>query len=370
MEIKSFGSICSGVGMQEMAIKRVFKDIEMKYFSEIDKYAIKSYQAIHGDIRNLGDFTQATDIPYVDFVFASTPCQDFSVAGKQAGFEGMRGTLTFEWVKMLSKLKLENKLPKMIGFENVPAIMNKKFIDGFNIFKAQLEELGYNLFVDRLNAKDYGIPQNRNRVFMIGFLEKVNFEFPEKFELELRLKDILEEEVEEKFYLSEAQIKNITNSTFCQNTRRIQKKDWCDTLCARDYKDPKCVAVAASRGRNPLDPSDRTKGSPTVQRLEINRNGTSNCLTTVQKDNLVIEKYPIKIEIENLKHQSSTLRIRKLTPKECWRLMGIKDSDFEKAQELNSNSQLYKQAGNGIVVDVLEYIFREIKNKNRIKESE
>ncbi|NBL00316.1 MAG: hypothetical protein EOM50_20395 [Erysipelotrichia bacterium] len=107
--------------------------------------------------------------------------------------------------------------------------------------------------------------------------------------------------------------------------------------------DSKAVVIGASRGRNPENTSDRTTGSPTEQRLEINKNGTSNTITTVQKDNYAVElpKY----------------RIRKLTPKECWRLMGISDNDFEKAQEVNSNTQLYKQAGNAIVVDVLEAIF-------------
>lgn len=107
--------------------------------------------------------------------------------------------------------------------------------------------------------------------------------------------------------------------------------------------DSKAVVIGASRGRNPQNPNDRTAGSPLEQRLEINRNGTSNTITSVQKDNYAVEV--------------PDYRIRKLTPKECWRLMGISDEDFEKAQSVNSNSQLYKQAGNAIVVDVLEAIF-------------
>ena len=306
MEIKSFGSICSGVGMQEMAIKRVFPNVEIKYFAEIDKYAIASYKAIHGDIRNLGDFTQATDIPYVDFMFASTPCQDFSVAGKQAGFEGMRGTLTFEWVKMLSKLKSENKLPRIIGFENVPVISSERYSEGFDFFKTQLKDLGYNLCTNILDAKDYNLPQHRKRFFMIGFLGKKDFEFPKKVPLLLKVRDLLEVINDEKFYLTDKQVEHIKNSSYCQNTRRIQRKDWCDTLCARDYKDPKCIVTSKNR-------------------------------------------------------------VRKLVPKEYWRLMGIKDNDFEKVKELHSNSQLYKQAGNGIAVAVLEYIFKEIKKCEKTK---
>ena len=104
--------------------------------------------------------------------------------------------------------------------------------------------------------------------------------------------------------------------------------------------------IVVSRGRNPENPSDRTPGSPTEQRLEPNSQGLCNTLTTVQKDNYVVEP--------------PQLRIRKLTPKDCWRLMGFDDADFEKAAKHNSNSQLYKQAGNSIVVDVLYYIFREM----------
>lgn len=114
--------------------------------------------------------------------------------------------------------------------------------------------------------------------------------------------------------------------------------------------DSKRVVIAASRGRNPQNPSDRTAGSPTEQRLEINQNGTSNTITSVQKDNYAVEV--------------PDYRIRKLTPKECWRLMGISDKDFEKAQLVNSNSQLYKQAGNAIVVDVLEAIFGRLYETN------
>lgn len=356
MEISSFGSICSGIGTQEMAIKRVFPDIDIKYYSEIDKYSINSYKAIHGEVKNLGDFTKATDIPYVDFMFASTPCQDFSMAGKQAGFEGMRGTLTFEWVKMLKMLRQTNKLPKVIGFENVPSIMNKKFIKGFNLFQFQLKELGYNLFIQKLNSKDFNVPQSRNRVFLVGFLDRAYFSFPNTIGLNLKLKDVLEETVDEKFYLSAKQAERIHTTNYEMGQRRIQKKDWCDTLCARDFKDPKCIVEKKktfvstkykdfidNKGYipklfNPYNSKEVDKISPTL---------TTQCGSTTSSATVLKYEPP--------------LRIRKLTPKECWRLMGMKDSDFEKAQEVNSNTQLYKQAGNAIVVDVLEHIFLKIK---------
>ena len=136
------------------------------------------------------------------------------------------------------------------------------------------------------------------------------------------------------------------------STRRGRvQKDLAQTLDTSDSKGVvvadgvELPAIGASRGRNPENPSDQTVGSHKEQRLEINKKGTSNTITTVQKDNYVV---------------NNELRIRKLTPKECWRLMGISDDDFEKAQEVNSNTQLYKQAGNAIVVDVLEAIFKNM----------
>lgn len=209
------------------------------------------------------------------------------------------------------------------------------------------------------------------------------FEFPPKQPLMKRLKDVLDAEVDEKYYLSDEQTKRLRESTFNQQKARENTPDSiAPTVCARDYKDPQCVRVGglydsktskhqagsvydprgiaatlstmqggnqepiivASRGRNPANPSDRTPGAPTEQRLEPKFDGTTNTLTSVQKDNYVATPY----------------RIRKLTPKECWRLMGFTDEDFEKAEKVNSNTQLYKQAGNSIVVNVLEAILKNL----------
>ena len=151
---------------------------------------------------------------------------------------------------------------------------------------------------------------------MIGFLEEINFEFPRKFELGLRLKDILESEVEEKFYLN---------------------KSWKFSKDSDNKHDVNEIAQIKSINYK-------------ATRSITDSNKICRCLDTMSGG----QREP-KILV------TDSLRIRKLTPKECWRLMGIKDSDFKKAQKLNSNSQLYKQAGNGIVVDVLEYIFKEIE---------
>lgn len=166
-----------------------------------------------------------------------------------------------------------------------------------------------------------------------------DFNFPEKEELKLRLKDILEDEVDEKYYLSEEQVKRIKLSTYNVSKTRIQEKDYYDTLCARDWKDPKCIQVAK------LD----IKGIDQMKRV-YSPKGLCPTITTMGGGNTE----PKILEEKNI-------RIRKLSPKECWRLMSFDDESFEKAQNVPmSNTQLYKQAGNSIVVNVLEKIFKNL----------
>lgn len=298
----------AGIGTQRMALRNLEIEHEVVGIAEIDKFAIKSYEVIHGPINNLGDISKikTEDIPNHDLFTYSFPCQDISVAGKGMGLS--EGSNTRSGLLWECERIIEEKKPKYLLMENVKNLVGKKFKPDFDKWLQKLEELGYTNYWQVLNAKDYGIPQNRERVFCVSILnDNQGYKFPEPFELKLRLKDLLEDEVEEKFYLSKEQVDRIQFSTYTQNKRRIQEKDYCDTLCARDFKDPKCVRITTDNKR----------------------------------------------AIENF-------RIRKLTPKEYWRLTGIEDEDFEKAQKVNSNSQLYKQAGNAIVVDVLEGIFRKL----------
>ncbi len=413
MNIESFGSVCSGVGMQEMAYKKVF-NTNIKYFSEIDKFSIKSYIEIHGNIPNLGDFTKANEIEEVDFMFASTPCQDFSLAGERKGFEGLKGTLTFEWVNMLKKLKTKKKLPKVICFENVPGIISKDFINKFYVFKNELRKLGYIIHQGQLNAKDFELPQNRNRIFLVGFLENMLFKFPNPVPLKKRLKDILEKKVDETFYLDSSLTKKfildnlktneniqVIGTTANPEAKGTNSRSWIyssegimGALSATDYKQPKQI----------LEPKVELLGMVDNKEIEQNKRvysleGISPTLLTRPNKVLVKEGnkkgYTVategdSINLERLgsksrrgrvgKQISQTLttscnqavinqmKIRKLTPLECWRLMGISAQDFYKAQSVNSNAQLYKQAGNGIAVNVLVAIFEEIKKATPIDE--
>lgn len=556
-----------GIGACSKALERIGIPHEVIDYVENDKYAVDSFNAIHGTNFEPQDITEwdkryfcdncrkpfttgkffeddaefYEDVcPFcgcyptdtlrgnVDLIMHGSPCQDFSAAGLGKGGDegsGTRSSLMYETIRIV-----ENIRPKYVVWENVKNILSKKHKHNFDAYLARMRELGYTNYYQVLNAKNYGIPQNRERVYTIsiyggdGFempqgddisneIDRIggmygqttrwgvynqeglaptltaamgeggghvpmvtNFKFPEPEPLEIRLKDILEDEVDESFYLSDEQIAKIKMSTYNQNRTRIQEKDISQTLCARDWKDPKCVKVqrvggmydtettthqagsvydkdglcptlstmqggnrepiivddtyanrdareyesyspalrsersglkvvepfiAASRGRNPKNPSDRTTGCPTEQRLEPKLDGTTNTITTVQKDNYVVEPEFVtgayqefanehgyvpdafnpynQTEVGDvaptqttqcgsttssatvlLKEEQPAYRVRKLTPKECWRLMGFDDQDYERAAKKNSKTQLYKQAGNSIVVNVLEKIFTNL----------
>ena len=396
----------AGYGSQSIALRNLGIEYEVVAISEIDKYAIKAYEAIHGPTNNLGDICKIdpSDIPDHDLFTYSFPCQDLSVAGKQTGLgKGTRSGLLYECEKVI-----EAKKPKYLLLENVKNLVGKKFKPQFDEWLSYLEDLGYTNYWQVLNAKDYGVRQNRERVFVVSILgEHKPYEFPKAMSLDKCIADILEEEVDEKYYLSEEiqkrfkitnQSKNIIGTTkpdfrtIGQRDLVYDKNGVMGALVATDYKQPKQIAelnqlgtldikgmdcikrvygtdgispalttmqggnrqpkiltlpcICASRGRNPENPSDRTVGAPTEQRLEFNTKGTSNTITTVQKDNYVVE---------------TTYRIRKLTPRECFRLMGMSDDDIDKIQATGiSNTQQYKMAGNSIVVDVLEAIFKNL----------
>lgn len=631
----------AGIGSQTQALTNIGIAHKVVAISEIDKYAIQSYEAMHGTANNLGDIRKIEELPDADLWTYSFPCQDISVAGKGAGIkEGTRSGLLFEVERLLRVASEEGTLPKYLLLENVKNLVSKKFKANFDKWLDFLGDLGYTNYWKVLNAKDYGIPQNRERVFCISIRgEHKPFVFPKPKELTIRLRDMIDETVDERFYLKESTIRSILRSTFNSRRDSIRPGDGlANTLLARDWRGPQCVqvgevvggkwdkmhdiskrvyepdgiaptvhcqqggntelkiaedfvlgglqkhqtprtdgisptlteamgkgggqtpiiidtaepkerfykqafetlkenecevgdtidafnkkvnksgvcptlttrpegfktailpVVGAMRGRNPEDPFDRTAGVPTEQRLEINEKGLCNALTTVQKDNLVIEEDKqdyvsrrynefieekgyvpemfvaynkteikdvaptltgqcsspsgssavLKLEVEDVKvlapnnwgHKAGdgtitrertekeivpalqasagqtqqsylkvkvankkgyeeaspgdyvnitypgsktkrgrvgngvahtltcgdgnaviteNVRIRKLTPRECLRLMGWKDEQIDKIVAAKiSGTQQYRQAGNGIVVQVLESIFKAL----------
>ena len=200
----------AGIGALSKALERLGVDHEIVDAVEIDKYAIKSFNAIHGTNFEPQDITKWDKDIEVDLIMHGSPCQDFSLAGKQAGGDedsGTRSSLMYETIRIVEKLR-----PKYVIWENVKNVISKKHIHNFNNYLDRMSELGYTNYYQVLNAKDYGIPQNRERVFTISILgEHKPFIFPPKKELKLKLKDMLEDEVDEKYYLSEDKIEKIAH---------------------------------------------------------------------------------------------------------------------------------------------------------------
>lgn len=351
-------------------------------------------------------------------ICGGSPCQDFSIAGKGKGsvwtckqcghaynpltvhwserdkcpecgsrdIEKTRSSLLVEYLRVIRANK-----PNFGIYENVKNIVSKKFKDTtFKLFTQELEEYGYNVYWKVLNAKHYGIPQNRERVYLIFIkkeLDNGEFKYPEPFDNGVRLKDILDDEVDEKFYISKDKVQrfltNLNNKDAllydaCQVKREGRSReynDFCPTLTSRDYKDPRLVNDNVVKQVGSISKREGNWNNPQVGRI-YSTNGCSPTLNTcggvadlsypdsktrrgrVQEGGKIC---PTLTATETgVCRIESDIRIRKLTPKECWRLMGFDDKSFEAAEQVNSNSQLYKQAGNSIVVDVLYYIFVEL----------
>ncbi|WP_347111435.1 DNA cytosine methyltransferase [Streptococcus salivarius] len=388
-------------------------------FCEINKFARASYKAIHnteGEIE-LHDITTVTDdeirnIGHVDAICGGFPCQAFSIAGHRRGFEDTRGTLFFEIARFAAILK-----PKYLFLENVKGLLNHDKGDTFETILSALDELGYDVEWQVLNSKGFGVPQNRERVFIIGHLrgQRGRKIFP------IGGKD--EKSSAERLGINILGNTKNPNGT-AQGTRDIvhDPEGIVGTLTATDYKGPKQVAIPNEiKKYGVLQPNFNQSGvvyetddiSPTIRTMQggglepkiIQRshgynNGGEHCIAPTLTSNSYHENNFLKLKIReatkqgyaeasagdsvNLSHPNSktrrgrvgegiantlvtgdnqgvvtsNFRIRKLTPREYWRLQGFPDWAFDKAQEVNSNSQLYKQAGNSVTVNVIKEIAR------------
>lgn len=350
----------AGIGSQAKALKNIGANFEHYKVVEFDKYAIASYNAIHGTNFITSDITQikGTDLEisetdkYCYVMTYSFPCQDLSLAGKQKGMSkgsSTRSGLLWEVERLLNEIK---ELPQILLMENVPQVHSKKNILDFDKWIKFLQEKGYSNYWKDLNAKDFGTPQNRNRTFMVSILGSYEYEFSKPFELKLRLKDMLEKNVDEKYYLSDKMIQYIT----------ANNKKWTDNVCVEDKS---LFTETQAKMITPEGNVRRYINSETVDEFNEGQCADISFPNGYNKAQRVHNECPaINTTTTSTsfitKINQTPLRIRKLTPKECWRLMGFDDEDYEKAAKVNSNSQLYKQAGNSIVVNVLEEIFKEL----------
>ena len=352
-----------GIGACSKALEKIGVDYEIADYVEIDKYAVKSFNAMHNTNFETQDITTWDKDMKVDLIMHGSPCQDFSLAGLQAGGDkdsGTRSSLMYETIRIVEKLK-----PKYVIWENVKNLISKKHKHNFDAYIERMSQLGYKSYYQVLNAKDYEIPQNRERVFTISIRNDIDkqFMFPEKKELKLKLKDMLEDNVDEKYYLSDKMIKYIS----ARGTANFRNPDCRINLdIARPLTtDPNKRAGTTNYLSNNLP------NNYNLENVLYIKNATKkgyleatdgDCIDLSQPNSETRRGRVQKEQIQTLTTQNSlgvvnNLRIRKLTPKEYWRLMGFDDEDFDKAKASgNSNTQLYKQAGNSIVVNILEAI--------------
>jgi DNA (cytosine-5)-methyltransferase 1 len=316
-------SLFSGIGAFEKALENIGIDFELVGFSEIDKYAINSYCAIHNTSKDLnyGDITKIdiNTLPKnIDLLVHGSPCTDYSLAGKNLGGDkdsGTRSSLMWYSVDIIRK-----RLPKIVVWENVPNVLSKRHIHNFEKYMEDLSELGYNHKYVVLNSKYFGVPQNRERLFCVSVLGKeIDFDFYRDysnitFEDYVKVKDILE----------------------CSD--KIGNHLWMlrNVYQEREYNNKEIICVGQSS----------SKGSQAGKVYSIDGLFPTLCACT--------HGYALGyIEIGG--------KYRKLTPIETFRMMGFTEEDCKKCMELGtSETQLYKQAGNSIVVPVLEFIFRRI----------
>ena len=339
-------SLFSGIGSPEKALEKLGIDYELINYCEIDKYASKSYSIIHNvsEELNLGDITKIDigKLKDFDLVTHGSPCQDFSMAGKgRGGDEGSetRSSLMWNTVEIIKE-----KRPKYVVWENVKGVLTKKHIHNFEKYINTLDELGYKSYHKVLNAKNYGIPQHRERIFVISILgEHDIFEFPEEIKLERRLKDLLEDKVEEKYYLKD------TKDFFIKNSFNMEAKGNGFRFSPHVKKNANISCCVTTRAGSRMDDNFILDIDSEKEKFEF----------SIKNEEIDLNRLAPTVECKNRSKYIDGMRIRKLTPKECWRLMGFDDTDIDKCISAKlSNTQLYKQAGNSIVVNVLEEIFK------------
>lgn len=370
---------------EEMA--KELTEINLGYKPEKDKYFdwaklvkrknkdLEKYWLANKLSHNLGDISKIEELPYADLWTCSFPCCDVSISGKMKGLNpdsSTRSSLLWENIRLLKKARDNNISPKYIMFENVENLVSKRFIADFNNLLEVLDELGFNSYWKVLNAKECGIPQNRERVFVICIrkdIDKHTFGFPSPFDNGLRLKDILEEVVDEKYYLSDDKVEKFKkNFDIVQfNTSKVSN---------REYKIGNVYNPKYTGGNYAGNVYDKRGISPTLLQMQgggrqphiITSKGAigidksinntqmieyANCITA-RKDRGISNR---KSESTAIMETQNDIRIRKLTARECYKLMGLTFKDCDKAAEIGvANTHLYKQAGNGIVTNCCELI--------------
>ena len=350
------GTFFSGIGSPEMAFKRlkdngIINNYESVFFCEIDKYAVKSYCAIHGEPpnKNLGDITKinGADLPYCDIWIGGFPCQDISMAGIRRGFDFNSNTRSSLGWKMIQFLREIKDPPKVVIFENVAAITNSKMRRTLNLFKEDLESLGYSLYDHVLTALDYGTPQNRERYFLVAIKGNYLYHFPDKIKLKLRLKDLLEKDIDPNLVLSE--------KVYFDLQRFVENKNYTKNskLVCKNLKDKRRKYIINLYrfidGKNHCGRDTSSKYNQTARLWSMN----GYCPTLTANSTEDTSKMII--------YKDNCFFVKRISPLESWRFMGFSDEDFYKAKSVGtSNRQLFKQAGNSIATNVIYHILKNL----------
>ena len=334
--------------MSEPQLANIYKNIKStNNLVNIQKASAEDLDISHTDI-------------YTYILTYSFPCQDLSVGGKRQlmGDTSTRSGMLWEVERLLTECK---EKPQVLLMENVVQVHGEGAVQDFNKWQLRLEELGYKNYWEDLVATDYGIPQSRNRCFMVSILGDYSYSFPPKQELKLKLKDLLEPNVDEKYYLSDKLIdcfmseKSMGTMTrkerFLQNINR-ENQDIANTLTTLEGNRATDTFIVSKHLRETLEQNNEITDGAFIDAYnrKIRNNNLAATLTTRINDGN--DTFVAVNEV--------SMRIRKLTPKECFRLMGVKDEDYEKIAKNQSNASLYHLAGDSIVVQCLMAIFKEM----------
>ena len=434
-------SLFSGIGAFESALHRGGYEYNLVNYCEIDKYASSSYSQIHNvsEDLNLRDVTKVdtSKLPKdLDLITYGFPCTDISIAGRKKGFFDENGNPTrsglfYNALKIIRDLQpkyaiaenvknltgnalkiIRDLQPKYAIAENVKNLTGNKFKEEFKSVLDGLTDAGYNNYWQVLNAKDYGIPQNRERVFIVSIRKDIdngNFRFPPKQQLKCVAKDFLESVVDDKYYLDNDRVRNLIK----QITEKFNIKD--RELCDATIFEPEVKSIVncitarydagiqnqKSIGVSVIEPMIKTEGNLYENKAKRGRvysaDGLAPCITSTDYKYPSIFVEPKIKRLGNLYDENAggaragnvydfdglspalqtaqggnrqpiiykEYKLRKLTPRECFRLMGFTDEEFDRIHNI-SNTQLYKQAGNSIVVNVLVAIFNELFNQNSV----
>lgn len=328
----------AGIGAQAKALENLGVKFEHYRICEFDKYAVASYNAVHGTNFTTSDITQihAADLGIVDtdkyeyIMTYSFPCTDLSKAGKQQGMSRDSGTRSGLLWEVERLLKEASELPQILLMENVPDVLSEKNSADFFAWCRFLEDLGYTSKYALLNAKDFGIPQTRERCFMLSWLGNCYYDFPEKIPMKLFVDflDFNEDYIIKPEKLTRTQrncIKHIANETLSKTIR-------CGGLKSRDRHEWAVYSVE-------LRQSEKFIKNKSLWVKGLSKTICSQHLNSYTIDGRIYFDY---------------------SPVECWRLMGFNDDDYRKAEKVCAKTRLYKQAGNSIVVDVLMAIFKSL----------